>query len=778
MMQHKFHRLSGNSRIKIGWKIRAFAYVACGSLPTVAQVPPSVAIFEGETAKQWIAKLSDDDWHVQEAAEAKLAVPEAVPVLLAAIEAEFKPETSAAHILAIRIAGKIGPKAEAAVPALVKRLDNHSSEYRQEVALTLGKIGRASAKAVAPLLADKSSNARKGAAQTLYFLGPEAREVLPAVLSAMKDADDQVRRYAANAAVRAGPGDPAVLEALLLAVRAEAKQLSSYEGGFAQLDEPLVNFVEAAKDPSLPVLLKAVIDLDPAVRRAAAVGLGHAGKRAVPALSEAMNDSDLTVREAAAEALKTLGPEAGDAASGTPLEALKDKDPKVRAEAVRRAWELAPVDEENAIPLLLEILKTDVPENRVLAAEALGLFQGSSFKAVPALLEAMKEGQPGALRLQAVVALGRIGESAEAAAPALKAALEDKSAVLADAAALAMGAIGSTTVPHLVPILGSPDAGLRVRACRALGLVKPPAKETVIAVAGLLKDPATTAAALDALGNIGAAVRQYSPKVAKDAVPAVLAFLAGEKNAALRRQAIETLGLIGPLAAKDGAAPLVEALRDADPEIREAAARALGRIGAVEWGRPPTLPEAIPALLAALKDEKTAVKTAAVVALWKAASQADDVVAAAAETEKDPDAVIRFLAAWIRGPQEEAVGLLIEELDKGDGKLAEAAGDALADIGEQAFYILQDVLTEERGGRILDAARRALAKMGPEAIDGELWGQNPRLRRCALEAVALLQDAGSSSLLMDSLRRAAQAHPDGEARRLAAEAHRQTRTRR
>jgi HEAT repeat protein len=92
------------------------------------------------------------------------------------------------------------------------------------------------------------------------------------------------------------------------------------------------------------------------------------------------------------------------------------------------------------------------------------------------------------------------------------------------------------------------------------------------------------------------------------------------KDAATRRTAAEEIGKIGQVkasAAKEAVGPLLDALKDRNAGVREAAALAVGRVDQ------PT--EAVPALVQLLKDEKEmGVKVAAARGLGQMGSAAKD----------------------------------------------------------------------------------------------------------------------------------------------------------
>jgi HEAT repeat protein len=75
-----------------------------------------------------------------------------------------------------------------------------------------------------------------------------------------------------------------------------------------------------------------------------------------------------------------------------------------------------------------------------------------------------------------------------------------------------------------------------------------------------------------------------------------------------------------------------------DPKARKKAVSALGLVG-------PADPAAIPAVIAALKDNDASVRNEAALALLNLGSAASEAVPALTETLKDPDGVVRASAA-------------------------------------------------------------------------------------------------------------------------------------
>ncbi|MBO8142431.1 MAG: HEAT repeat domain-containing protein [Firmicutes bacterium] len=109
---------------------------------------------------------------------------------------------------AARKLGELGPEAApAAVPLLVKALEDPDGAVRSSAALSLGSFGEMAAPAVnglVRLLADPDDDVRSSAGIALLDIGPPARE---AVEAALESPDPMVRAEAANIWRRLGPKD-------------------------------------------------------------------------------------------------------------------------------------------------------------------------------------------------------------------------------------------------------------------------------------------------------------------------------------------------------------------------------------------------------------------------------------------------------------------------------------------------------------------------------------------------------------------------------------------
>src|SRR5438128_5082049 len=167
---------------------------------------------------------------------------------IAGVVKDLESKDSAVRYDAITELAEYGSRAKAAVPALVRILQEPNEELRVATALTLGKIGKAAVAPVTELLSHPDTDIRFYGLWALGNIGPEARAATAKVLRGLGDKDANIRRKAAYALGRIGP-DP--------------------------------------KDVVRP-LIKAFTDDDADVRQEAGDAVGRLGAAAVPQLIEAV----------------------------------------------------------------------------------------------------------------------------------------------------------------------------------------------------------------------------------------------------------------------------------------------------------------------------------------------------------------------------------------------------------------------------------------------------------------------------------------------------------
>jgi HEAT repeat protein len=170
----------------------------------------------------------------------------------------------------------------------------------------------------------------------------------------------------------------------------------------------------------------------------------------------------------------------------------------------------------------------------------------------------------------------------------LQALSEDKDARVRRSAAFAVGGFGEAGTSgrrQLQTALKNQSPGVRQNAAWALGqLGQTEALETLQALAKVIgdEDQQVRRDAAAAVGDIGRLGGRYKKPAPNPAVSALLQLLRKDKDAVIRKTAIDSLVNAVTEQDKGGAADLRRLLDDKDPEIARGAALALGNIGGAE----------------------------------------------------------------------------------------------------------------------------------------------------------------------------------------------------
>jgi CubicO group peptidase (beta-lactamase class C family) len=180
----------------------------------------------------------------------------------------------------------------------------------------------------------------------------------------------------------------------------------------------------------------------------------------VPALVAALHDPDPAVREQAATALGRLGPAAREAI-GPLVATFSDEDLYLRGAAAVALGQIG----SDAVPALTRALGDTSEDVRWSAAIALGRLGPQARDALSALVSALSDANEN-VRWCSAVALGAIGPAARDAVPALTEALHDRDESVRPGAALALEQIAPggraqqhdpgalvATIDRLVPAL-------------------------------------------------------------------------------------------------------------------------------------------------------------------------------------------------------------------------------------------------------------------------------------------------------------------------------------
>ena len=717
------------------------AVLACAAL---AADPPAVGPLTEQLAASDVQKRRDAALHLAEAGPAAKA---ALPALIKALEdADKQVRTNSLGAIAA-----LGRDAAEAIPALLAGLTGGPAKGRprereQVVFRSAHALSRIGTPAVPPLiqaLAAEDPSLRSGAARALGGMGPSAVDAVPALISNLGHADAGVRQETVDALAAVGPGAAAkLLEALTGAEPLQRAGAASALGG------------TGAKEAGAALMVHLSHESDVKVRAAMLVSAARLGDNPAqlgPLLVEALKSEDDTLNRAAIDALVTTRPVHPVA---VPLLTALLQDPDVkrssRAAVVlggigREATSAAPdlvaviAKQEQPTPAYLDALAQlgepaiaavlasigSLPPEAITGGHwSVACLQSFGSGAVSALTAALSHPER-APRIAAVRALGRLGKDAASSEAALLKALSDPEPHLRGQALAALGAVTAAPkllLPRVEAALKDSAAPVRAGAFQLVPMLEHHGRALMPAViAGLQdSDEQVRQAALQAVGP-----------GAEEAAPILIERLANEAS---RTVVIEALMRLGPAAAP--ATPkFVELLPSATKELQLTLLKAFGQIGA-------TAHDALPALTTAVSDLDKDVRAAALAALAAVERDATKKLPVLAAAVEDPESTVRTVAmSWLGALGEPAAGAapslvkrLNVESDRG------VALEALRKVKVRDVPSLIAMLKVSDGNiRVLACER--LATLGPEArealphLQAVLQGAGERVRVQAQQTI-------------------------------------------
>jgi len=637
-------------------------------------------VHRGRTVEQWCDQLRMGDAAAREQAlealdilgvEAGAAVADLLPRL--------RDPDAAVRMQVLRILDQIGPAARTAVPFLIEQAPYVESLAEQAALLkTLGRVGAGSPEAVRVLCAALEANVLPDEANLAAAFQALGASAVPELKSLLSHDDGRVRLAAATFLWKLDKRSRASNNLVLLEL----------QPGPVELRNRAAYLLRQRGTAAVPALLDALIAWEPRLRSQAARILGEIGPDAVAAvdgLRKNLKHADVEVRLETALALWRV-----DRQQGPALEVLtaaaKDADAEVRRRAIAYlGWMESGA--QPAVPLLLETLKDASLPLRIEAAFALGevdrthpaemlpvlaeiirtrnepLFWQfvallrdlgpAAWTLAPVLVEEMHGPRDGSFWRHVPEVLARIGPDTLTLMPgALTQASSGQSRLAQDAFLRTARLLGRRAVAALVSLLGHEDVRVRRLALKALQ---------------------------QAVSDLALAVSVPDPDT-QDTVTALVARL-HDTDCQVRTLAVQTLGELGPTAAE--AIPALADLLN-NEKLREEAVRALGCLGT--HGLP-----LAPRLKALLHDDDLSFRLSVAEALWKTERQAAAVADVLRQTLVCSDPALRLRAlvtAAHMGPEAaDLVPDLIEHLHAGgdnSGELVQAARAALAAVGPEA----------------------------------------------------------------------------------------------
>ena len=518
-----------------------------------------------------------------------------------------------------------------------------------------------------------------------------------------------------------------------------------------------------AAESSLKELLAALKSADEPARLKAIDQLGKQGEKAAEAgapLTALLGDKSVAVRAHAATALGEIGNSAKSAAPAL-VELLKDADETVRRQAVKALVEIRP-GPQVMMPLFEKIMEGSDPtaQMRILHAVA-----DAGEAAVPGLIRALKNEK---VEYWACIVLRDIGPPAKAAVPALIEALKSPRPDVRREAVLALGAMDDAAlpaVPQIAAALGDEHAG--TAATFVLGqLGKIPADAEAKIRENTKSDDKTLASvSLWALARVHPEDKELRRETAEKLIENLK-----DKDPFVRVAAARALAALPP--APEIMLPIFEKmLKDTDDATAQYALDALASLGPKAVPRlidllqhkeirvqvvyvlgqiGPGAAPAVDALAKLIGDEDKNLSTEAVLALGKIGPDAKGAVPAlvkSLEQENCPNAhAIVYTLGRIGPNAASAEPLILKAMKSKDGSLAVTAAWAATNIGPRAAKpaVVVPVLVACLSDSLPEtrkAAAESLARLGPAARDAV-----PALKKALSDESKSVREAAAKAL--------------------------------
>ncbi len=604
------------------------------------------------------------------------------------------------------------------VAALAKDLESADLQVRRDAVQELALLGEQALPALPGLLkvlTDQDPQVNLGALQAIAGLGPAAESALPNILEQLRVGDDQQRYRAAFALARiAQPRPEVVAEAL------RHTDPKTRAGGTLA-----VGWMDPSGHALLPELAARLGDDDASVRSAAFESFRQLGDRGVDALRPELSNERSAARQQAAQLLGELGTAA---ASALPAlgERISDQDAAVRAAVVRALASIAPDDGPTRSTVLASLQDPEAPV-RVAALESLLTLPETSVAALPELVRLL-DGPPdeGRLALQNLVELG------PKALPVLTQLLPRVAASRNATLESAIVRMGADAIPLIVESVASGTL-MPADAARVASEYGPSSRGAFVELTKH-SQPRCRAMACLVLGTLPAHA---------DNVQAVMPFLADE-SPEVRRAAAEAIGQQGA-AATDARPALAALLKDSDADLRAAVLSSLVRLG----GTPEQIMEPI---LIGLGDASQNVRIQAMQGLKALEPLPSTAVENLLRMLEDADPSIRAASAETLGRGKSwaasAIPPLTRHLQDAEERVRLQSALALAQLGELPAETIQSLVETSRveNQPLRIAAVEALRPTGPQAKHAlerllELTHDNdPQVRRAVYQTIAVVQD--------------------------------------
>jgi HEAT repeat protein len=566
------------------------ALAVCGLLLGTEGLKGDKATPTAKPVSHWVKQLKKADVRLrQEAAEALGELgPKAEPAIPALIEA-FKDWR--VRRLAARALAKIGPKA---IPELIKLLEEESGSGGKVAGDALARFGAKAVPDLIKLLKGKPESVRQSAIYTLGKIGPKAEAAIPALVGVMKQKKinvffEPVSYLADNWTIVSISGGLKFRDEIL-ETRFEAAIALAQIGSKA-----MPSLVEAISERgwvghgsqknalAQAIVQAAVLLLVPKEAGSCLAEIRNWLGEQLYALDNALQVNDERTRWFV---MRLLGWKGSEARAAVPIliRLLKDKNPSIREKATEVLAQIGPDAKAAILPLLRSLEDETVSGYSIILRGQPRAYHYDPWDgAVKALMaigpeaesRLLKEGVPILVRRlktdtdyqSIVVALAAIGPKGKNILPIISKFVRCNPRYVPYEVIYALGEFGSEGVPALVSLLKAKDATTRGYAVGTLGKLGRKAEPAVPALIKAFKDKNDEVR----LGVVQA-LRQIRPKN-KEAIAALIQAVR-DSNWDVRRASLITLRWIKSKA-KDTVGILQTALHDTSAFVVAEAAYSL-----------------------------------------------------------------------------------------------------------------------------------------------------------------------------------------------------------
>lgn len=525
---------------------------------------------------------------------------------------------------------KIGPDAIEAAPELIKLLRRSKRRYKDQIHVrivhALTEIGPAVVPQLTKALGSDDSFVRTGSAEVLGNLGSDSQAAAPNLFNLLADENENVRTAASTALGQIGP--PAYKQII--------QGLTSENNIVRSAAANAVIWLPPASSPANK--LADLLPQEPS-SEVKAMGLrslsqiGFSGKRLIVLLQTALDSELPQLRQVALSGILSLRPNS-KAVIPYLIERLNSIDSDKRNQAINLLGRLGE-DATNAVTTLIELHNKTEDEDQKRIRQALinmgtasikGILDSSKnspldqmtaslwqaeclgkigIQAVPQLTEKIKERHSDSTKLLALIALEKISDTSLSTQNAILPLLTNEKAEFRGVALKAL--VASTNKPQLLlprlqNAMNDSSPLVRQAAMDALAGLGEIAKGASAALVKSLndKDSAVRLSAIRAIGKLNSEDSDLAEKL--------IQFLEGA-NAETRLAVVTSLGGFKQLP-NSAVNNLVKVLKTEDSETQSAVFTALSKLG--ESAKP-----ALPALYQALVHKSSTVRNASLNALTK-----------------------------------------------------------------------------------------------------------------------------------------------------------------